>query len=293
MTPTQVQLLSLASVLGVFAFLEWRLGRFSPPQATREDHRLDVAVIVMFLTVTAAVASTANLLGSIWMPEWRGALADWPWLGMLLTLIIGDDLTQYGWHRLSHSSVLWPLHRAHHSAPYMSVRVVYRNNALYYALMPGLWIMGLLVYLGFGWVTVGYTLVKITVIVGAHSAWRWDEALYRKPALRPLMWVLERLISTPATHHAHHALTEADGVGHYSGNFGNLFFLWDIIFGTAVITRRYPPAVGLQDDLDFGPERWETQLFYPFVRSSRAQTVLGRLPGLPPATTKVDHPFAK
>jgi sterol desaturase/sphingolipid hydroxylase (fatty acid hydroxylase superfamily) len=152
--------------------------------------------------------------------------------------------------------------------------------------MPGLWIMGFLVYLGFGWVTVGYTLVKITVIVGAHSAWRWDEALYRKPALRPLMWVLERLISTPATHHAHHALTESDGVGHYSGNFGNLFFLWDVIFGTAVITRRYPPAVGLQDDLDHGPERWQVQLFYPFVRSSREETVLGRLPGLPPAPTK-------
>ncbi|MDA0890950.1 MAG: sterol desaturase family protein [Proteobacteria bacterium] len=293
MTPTQAQLLSLASVLGVFAFLEWRLGRFSPPQATREDHRLDVAVIVMFLMVTAAVALTANLLASLWLPEWRGALADWPWWAMLLTLIIGDDLTQYGWHRLSHSSVLWPLHRAHHSAPYMSVRVVYRNNALYYALMPGLWIMGLLVYLGFGWVTVGYTLVKIAVIVGAHSAWRWDEALYQKPALRPLMWLLERLISTPATHHAHHALTETDGIGHYSGNFGNLFFLWDVIFGTAVITRRYPPAVGLQDDLDFGPERWQTQLFYPLVRSSRAQTVLGRLPGLPPASTKVERPVSK
>lgn len=286
MTPTQAQLLSLAGVLGLFAFVEWRLGRFSPRQATREDHRLDAAVILMFLTVTGSVALSANLLAGWLMPDMRGALAHWPWWAMLITLLLGDDLTQYWWHRLSHSSVMWPLHRAHHSAPYMSVRVVYRNNALYYALMPGLWIMGVLVYLGFGWVTVGYTIVKITVIVGAHSAWRWDEALYRRPFLHPVMWVLERVISTPATHHAHHALSEADGIGHYSGNFGNLLFLWDVIFGTAVITRNYPPAVGLQDDLDHGPERWQAQLLYPFVRSKRAETVLGALPGRPPIPGK-------
>ena len=79
--------------------------------------------------------------------------------------------------------------------------------------------------------------VTLAVIIGAHSSWRWDEALYKIPALHPLMWVLERTISTPATHHAHHALTQDDGIGHYAGNFGNLLFLWDVIFGTARITR--------------------------------------------------------
>ena len=67
--------------------------------------------------------------------------------------------------------------------------------------------------------------------------------------LHPLAWVLERTISTPATHWAHHALTNDDGIGHYKGNFGNLLFVWDMLFGTAKITRRYPANVGLQDDL--------------------------------------------
>ena len=74
--------------------------------------------------------------------SWQGALADWSWWQMLLVLLLADDLTQYFWHRLSHTSTLWPLHRAHHSAAYMSVRIVYRNNAFYYALMPGLWSSG-------------------------------------------------------------------------------------------------------------------------------------------------------
>jgi hypothetical protein len=38
------------------------------------------------------------------------------WSAMVGILIVADDLTQYGWHRLSHSPWLWPLHRAHHSA---------------------------------------------------------------------------------------------------------------------------------------------------------------------------------
>ena len=79
---------------------------------------------------------------------------------------------------------------------------MYRNNALYHTFMPGLWLSGVLVYLGFGWVYVGYSVVKIAVTIGAHSSWRRDEALYRIPAMHPVMWVLERTISTPATHHA-------------------------------------------------------------------------------------------
>ena len=88
------------------------------------------------------------------------------------------------------------------------------------------------------------------------------------------MWLVERTISTPATHWAHHALTNADGVGHYKGNFGNLLFLWDIVFGSAHITRRYPAAVGLQDDLAFGEEHWAHQMFYPLSHSKREHSAL-------------------
>lgn len=152
--------------------------------------------------------------------------------------------------------------------------MTYRNNFFYYLLMPGLWSAGLLVFLGLGKIYAIYIVVKLAVIMGAHSAWRWDEPLYRIRALRPLAWVLERTISTPATHWAHHALTNADGIGHYDGNFGNLLFIWDMIFGSAHITRRYPAAIGLQDDLVYGEEHWTEQMFYPLVQSRREQSAL-------------------
>jgi sterol desaturase/sphingolipid hydroxylase (fatty acid hydroxylase superfamily) len=194
---------------------------------------------------------------------------------MVGVLLIADDLTQYWWHRLSHSPLLWPMHRAHHSAQYMSIRITFRNNFFYYLMMPGLWIAGTLLYLGFGgMIYAGYIVVKLLIILGAHCAWRWDEPLYRIRALRPVMWVLERTISTPATHWAHHAITNDDGIGYYTGNFGNMLFIWDMLFGSAHITRQYPAKVGLVDDNLFGHERWYHQMFYPVVQSSRLHTAL-------------------
>ncbi|MEN9527445.1 MAG: hypothetical protein RLY56_1396 [Pseudomonadota bacterium] len=282
MDPQSVQTAVTASVLVGFIALELARGRFFPRQASREDNRLDVAVTLLFPMISLGVLATSTGLAFVLMPEYQGALAHWPWWAMVLTLLIADDLTQYWWHRLSHTSRFWPLHRAHHSASYMSVRVVYRNNAFYYAMMPGLWLSGLLIFLGFGWVYAIYAMIKVTVIIGAHSSVRWDEKLYQWPATRPLMWVLERTISTPATHYAHHALTQDDGVGHYTGNFGNLLFLWDIIFGTARITRRYPAEYGLADDREHGHEPWTAQFFYPIFRSKRRATALHWPPGKPP-----------
>lgn len=277
MDASKVQnLLILSLILGLGA-LEWLSGRYKATvKATRNDTLLEVLQFLALLAVTQplAILTTAKL--GLWLaPEYQGALAHLPWWMMVGILIVGDDLTQYWWHRLSHGPLLWPLHRAHHSAQYMSIRVTFRNNFFYYLMMPGLWIAGALLYLGFGgMVYAGYIVFKLAVILGAHCAWRWDEPLYRIPALRPLMWVLERTISTPATHWAHHAISNEDGIGHYKGNFGNLLFLWDIIFGSAHITRQYPSGIGLVDDKLFGEERWYHQMFFPLVQSKREHTAL-------------------
>ena len=276
-----VQLIAITAIFLAFGLAEVIIGRFFAAEAGPEDDRLDVAVGLMFPVVSGTVFASANALCAWLVPEARGAWAGWPLWAMLATLLVADDLTQYWWHRLSHTSVMWPLHRAHHSAQYMSVRVVYRNNLFYYAMMPGLWFGGALLYLGFGWTFVWYSVVKLLVIIGAHSAVRWDQWLYRYRPLHPVAWLLERTISTPATHYAHHAMSQDDGIGLYQGNYGNMLFLWDVLFGTARITRQYPPAFGLKDDRRHGQERWHHQLLFPLVRSRRPETVLGNEKHLP------------
>jgi sterol desaturase/sphingolipid hydroxylase (fatty acid hydroxylase superfamily) len=275
MSPLLTNALVVTLMLG-YAGMEFVTRRYKDTvDANGNDTKLE---LFMFLSLIA-IAQPVALLGSgklcAWLiPGQQGALADLPWWAMLGCFLVADDMTQYWWHRLSHTPLLWPLHRAHHSAKYMSIRITYRNNFFYYMLMPGLWMAGVLLYLGMGKVYAFYFVVKIAVILGAHCAWRWDEPLYRIRALRPLMWVVERTISTPATHWAHHALTNSDGIGHYKGNYGNLLFFWDVLFGSAHITRQYPPAVGLQDDRLFGEEHWTDQMFYPLSHSKREHSAL-------------------
>ena len=190
-------------------------------------------------------------------------------LALVGVLLLADDLTQYWWHRTSHEVPwLFALHRAHHSARYLSIRVTYRNNLLYYAFMPGLWASSVLIYLGFGPVYAFYAVVKLFIIVSAHSSVPWDAALLRYRALHPILWVLERVVSTPTTHAAHHGRHAEDPGTHYKGNYGNLLFLWDVIFGTARITRRRPSAFGLEN---IAESTWYEELVWPFRAMARAE----------------------
>ena len=279
MTPSQVQNALVVLLIVGFATMEVVTRRYRDnvaATATANDTKLELFMFLSLLAVTQPLAILTTRHLGLWLaPTYQGVLSDWPWWAMVGMLILVDDLTQYWWHRLSHSPLLWPLHRAHHSAQYMSIRVTFRNNFFYYLMMPGLWFAGALLYLGVGGLVYSlYVVFKLFVILGAHCAWRWDEPLYRIRALRPIMWVLERTISTPATHWAHHSITNDDGVGNYKGNFGNLLFIWDMMFGSAHITQKYPAQVGLKDDRLFGQEHWYHQMFYPLFQSKREHTAL-------------------
>ncbi len=272
---TLLQNALLAALLVAFALVEILTRSHRRYVATPDDTRLELFMFISLIAISQPLAfGLAGKLASWAMPAMRDAWAHWPWWAMALALLVGDDLTQYLWHRASHTPLLWPLHRAHHTAHYMSIRVTYRNNFFYYAMMPGLWISGVLIYLGLAKAYLVYVVLKLAIIMGAHCAVPWDAPFYRVRALRPLAWVLERTVSTPATHWAHHALTNDDGIGHYKGNFGNMLFVWDLLLGTAKITRRYPPRVGLQDDRLFGKERWYVEMFYPLIQSRRAHSAL-------------------
>ena len=246
-----------------FGLLElWRSNLFGKTEQTRDDGIVEAVSMIVLLTVTQPMIlfSSAALAGAI-APQWAGALSDINVLAAIALFLVLDDMTQYWWHRASHSFAwLYNLHRAHHNARYMSMRLVYRNNLFYYAMMPGIWLTGVLIYLGLGWVYAGYLVVKMTVIIGAHSDVAWDKPLYRIKWLSPLMWVVERTISTPATHHAHHGRHADDPAVNYKGNYGNLLFFWDVLFGTAKITRSYPTSYGVEN---LAPATLGQQLMWP------------------------------
>ncbi len=264
------EIIVIFSIFMLFIVLEIIFTRFfSKPGQTRDDGIVEiVSTSALALFTQPFVLFCGGALAALLAPQSQGMLNDWHFMAVFGLFLIFDDLAQYWWHRISHMVPwLYKLHRPHHNAAYLSIRVVYRNNFFYYLLMPGLWFSGALIYLGGGWVYAFYIVIKMTVIYGAHSDIRWDAPLYKIKWLLPVMWLVERTISTPATHSAHHGKHASDGVTNYKGNFGNLLFFWDVLFGTAKITRCYPEKMGVEDLPDTSIAE---QLFWPLVRAKQS-----------------------
>lgn len=260
------EIIAILTIFFAFAFAEFfYTNLFHKPRQRRKDVIVEIVGTTTLLILTQPlVLLGGGLLAATLAPEARDNLALIPLYAQIGLFLVFDDMTQYWWHRVTHSvKWLYELHRPHHDAEYMSIRIVYRNNIFYYFLMPGIWFSGALIYFGLGQVYAFYIVVKLVIICGAHSDIRWDKPLYEIGWLSPVMWVLERTISTPSTHWAHHGQHMDDGVTHYKGNFGNLLFIWDVLFGTAKITRRYPNSVGVEN---LEPVSAQHQLLWPLVR---------------------------
>jgi sterol desaturase/sphingolipid hydroxylase (fatty acid hydroxylase superfamily) len=235
---------------------------------TKNERILDiVCFIVPKIVVRPFIAYAGLILLPTFLPHAKDTFAWVPfWWGFAI-IAVGDDLTQYWYHRLHHQLPwLWRFHRTHHSAPYMGMAMASRQNIIYTIFFSQIYLTTTLVYLGLGYPVLFVTGIKALITTGAHSSFKWDKPFYTKKWLKPIGWVMERVISTPATHHAHHADTDDDGVGHYKGNFGNMFFLWDIIFGTGIITRQYPSGYGIKH---YKQEEWYAQFLWPIFKSRK------------------------
>ena len=248
----------LVLVLGV---LEFSFGLYKK-RWNKNEKWVDIACFTIPKLVIKPVVAyySLKILPSI-LPGFANTFNWVPFFWGFIIIAVADDLTQYWYHRLHHEVPwLWRFHRTHHSASYMGMAMASRQNIIYTLFFSQVYLTAALVYLGLGIPAIVVRGIKGTITTLAHSSIPWDKPFYQYKILHPLAWILERTISTPATHHAHHAATTDDGVGYYKGNFGNMFFLWDVIFGTAHISRQYPKAYGISH---YEGDQWYAQLLWP------------------------------
>ena len=262
-----------AIILVVLGIIESLGGLYFNDKRSKDDLTIElISLTVLPTLIQPAILLFVLFVMDLWFPVYEDFFINAFFLWHVLAFVILDDLTQYLWHRLSHESpFMWKLHRPHHVVEEMGVLVTYRNAVLYYAFMPGIWFSALLIYLGMIEVYLFYLPIKMTVILLAHSEVRWDRFLYKYKILNPIAWVVERTISTPCTHYAHHGLNSEDGVSNPNGNYGNLLFFWDVLFGTAKITRKYPKRFGAWNKMK---EPWYVQLLFPIIKSKDPRSEL-------------------
>lgn len=261
----------LALIVGV---AEFSLGLYEN-KWTKSERVIDIVCFVAPKILLRPFVTFFSLkLLPVLLPAAKDAFSWVPFWWAFFIIAVADDLTQYWYHRLHHQvPFLWRFHRTHHSAPYMGMAMASRQNFLYTVFFSQIYLTAALVYLGLGYAALFVTGIKSLITLSAHSSIAWDKPFYKYKILHPIAWVLERLISTPATHQSHHADTVDDGVGNYKGNFGNMFFIWDVIFKTGIITRRYPETFGIKH---YKQEEWYAQFLWPIFKSKKEGSELAK-----------------
>ncbi|MEP5758778.1 MAG: sterol desaturase family protein [Litoreibacter sp.] len=192
-----------------------------------------------------------------------------------LIMILTLDFCKYWAHRLHHETpILWPFHALHHSAEIMTPLTAQRNHpmflilrALIYTVVVGVvqalilfLIMGRIEILTIGTVNAGYFIFNALGSNLRHShVW-----LSYGP-------VLEHVFISPAQHHVHHSIDPK----HYNKNYGEVFAIWDFLFGTLYVLRTHEDiAYGLGDEYGQRIEQpypnLRTALLDPFADSWRA-----------------------
>ncbi len=279
-------------VIGIvllFSVIETLAGRLASSKRGFGDWIQEAGgFLVLSFAIKPLIVVAAFFLGRSLVPQLQNSVAEFSLPVALIIYLLIDDVLQYWYHRFGHEyQFLWKLHRAHHQAEEMGFFVSYRNAGLYYLLMPNIWWLGLAVFLGASQAVALALIAKQIIIIGSHSTVRWDEFFYKRPYLNPLTTLVERVLITPAFHYAHHGKSMIDGVSDPNGNFGNMFSIWDQLFGTAKFTRQFPVELGLVNDPGDG---WTASYFYPLVASEKTGSEISR--GFRKTPTTSDEPAA-
>jgi sterol desaturase/sphingolipid hydroxylase (fatty acid hydroxylase superfamily)/CDGSH-type Zn-finger protein len=268
-----MDLFLVVGVLIFFIILEVLAGHGKRSNRSFGDWFLELgSYLILALIIKPLIVFIALYAMHSGLPQLGQLVSNNHFFLVLLIYLFTDDLLQYWYHRSAHEyDFLWKLHRPHHQAEQMGFFVSYRNAALYYLMMPNIWWVGIFTFLGGAKAIALGLFLKQFIIISSHSTVSYDRWLNKYPFTRILLSIWERVFITPAFHHAHHGKSKIDGISDPNGNFGNMFSLWDQVFGTAHFNRQFPKEYGLVND---PKEKWSTAYLYPLIKSNKPNSEL-------------------
>lgn len=198
------------------------------------------SIAALGATVTALVAAgIGHGLAHLW-PQWSGWLPNEPLVVaamFTLSLALVYDLATWISHFLHHRvPVLWEFHKVHHSAEVLSPLTAFRHHPVYEILSEVVDVLIAGPFLGVAYFVLAGPTDALTIL-GVHVvfvAFQFTGAGLRHSH----MWLsfgpwLSRVLISPAQHQIHHSVDPR----HYDRNFGEVFAIWDWMFGTLYIPK--------------------------------------------------------
>jgi sterol desaturase/sphingolipid hydroxylase (fatty acid hydroxylase superfamily) len=223
-----MQIALFFSLLLVLAVAE----RLAPRRAATGDRALRWRTNFL-LTALNLVAMSVLPISLIGAALWAGARG-WGLLhhvrlplaaAVVVTLLVRAFIS-FATHYLNHVVPLfWRIHRVHHLDTELDVSTTVRFHPLEFAIAL---VSGVPIVLAFGLpaaVLMAYELLDVVVTLWSHSNVRLPDRADR--------W-LRYLVVTPDLHRVHHSTVRPET----NSNFGAVFPVWDLIFGTFNATPR-------------------------------------------------------
>jgi sterol desaturase/sphingolipid hydroxylase (fatty acid hydroxylase superfamily) len=217
----QMRLISFG-IITLFFFLETFWPYFSKPK----NRLLHTANNLGLMLVFILLAPPVNYLGVLWFEyvDQKGfGLLNLFELPSAVKIILGMlllDLGDYIYHRVAHRwKILWNYHRVHHSDNEMDVTTGYRFHPFEN--------VGLLATQVFSSFIFGYSLEAVALYYLIYIPW----VIMQHANLRFPNWFensFSYIFATPDFHRIHHSHPRI----YTDSNYGDLFSIWDRMFGT-------------------------------------------------------------
>lgn len=215
--------------------------------------RLMAALSVPLAAIAAALWAEANGVGLFNLTAWPSAIE-------ILIAIVVLDLAIYLQHVALHKiSLLWRLHKVHHSDRDIDVTTAVRFHPIEIALSM-LWKIVVVLCLG----ASAFAVFLFEVILNACAM--FNHSNVRLPSI--LDAILRTFIVTPDMHRVHHSVIHQETDSNYGFNLS----IWDRLFGT------YTPqpqkghegmTIGLNEYQTKDPTRLIWSLALPFTKTGK------------------------
>jgi sterol desaturase/sphingolipid hydroxylase (fatty acid hydroxylase superfamily) len=209
-------------LLALFAGLETSIPAFQQPPQREKRWPVNFGLGIVNI-ILAPLAPVSAVWGAQWAQSHGFGLLHVMggplWVALIATFAV-RDFAGYLFHVLMHKVALfWRMHRVHHFDTHLDVSTSLRSHpvefaALLFTMVP--------LAIAFGldpWALAAYEIVLSMVNIYSHANLRLPQPLDR---------ALRFLLVTPNMHCLHHSSfqTETDS------NYGQVFSLWDRLFGT-------------------------------------------------------------
>ncbi len=250
-------------VLGFFWILEGYYSLFNLRYKKWKHAKVNL-VLLLFVMIINAVFGIATAGVFTWLQSSEFGLLhlfEAPvWVELLIAILVLDLIAQYGVHYFLHQiPAMWRLHIVHHSDKNVDATTGTRHHPIDFIIRESCALIAVLIT---GMPIAFYLFYRILSVLFTY----WTHANIALPIA--LDRALSYLIVTPNMHKFHHHFE----LPWTDSNYGNMFSIWDRLFGTFVYDdpQKIQYGVDLADHTD--DENISVQLAIPFNKNVKSKS---------------------